>query len=91
VSEQGVTGAKENTQADVQPVTIELRVRLRAIAIPEVDGGFSVIVPALPGCFTDADTIEEAVRNVREAAELWLSASHERDKAEALRIALGES
>jgi predicted RNase H-like HicB family nuclease len=81
----------ENPQAEALPVNIEVRVRLRAIAIPEADGGFSVIVPALPGCFTEADTVEEVARNVREAAEGWLYAGHERDKTEALRIALGES
>ena len=31
------------------------------------DGGYTVTVPALPGCFTQGDTEEEALANAREA------------------------
>lgn len=34
---------------------------------PEETGGFSVLVPALPGCFTRGDTIEECRENAAEA------------------------
>lgn len=37
---------------------------------PEV-GGYNVTVPALPGCFTQGDTEEEALANAREAIECW--------------------
>lgn len=43
-----------------------------AIFIPEVDGGYSVIVPSLPGCNTQGDSFEEAEKNAREAIELYL-------------------
>jgi predicted RNase H-like HicB family nuclease len=33
----------------------------------EEDGGYTVTVPALPGCITEGDTLEEALKNVREA------------------------
>ena len=37
---------------------------------PEPDeGGYSVIVPSLPGCVTQGDTVEEALANAREAIE----------------------
>jgi len=36
------------------------------------EGGFVAIVPALPGCHTQGETLEEAERNVREAIELYL-------------------
>src|SRR5215216_1706107 len=38
---------------DPHPVTIEVSVRLEAIAIPEAGGGYSIVVPALPGCVTE--------------------------------------
>ncbi len=66
----------------IYPVTVEVRVRLQALAIPEADGGFSVIVPALPGCVTHGDTIEEVVENLQDVAELWLRAGHDLEKAE---------
>jgi hypothetical protein len=33
------------------PVTLDVMVRLQAIALPEADGGFTVVIPAL-GCAT---------------------------------------
>ena len=36
------------------------------------EGGFVAIVPALPGCHTQGETLEEAERNIREAIELYL-------------------
>jgi predicted RNase H-like HicB family nuclease len=38
----------------------------------EIDGGFVVSVPALPGCVSQGDTREEALANVREAIELYI-------------------
>ena len=34
---------------------------------PEETGGYSVFVPALPGCFTRGDTLEECRENAAEA------------------------
>jgi len=45
--------------AAVQAVTVTVQVRLQALAVPEADGRYSVIVPALPGCVTQGDTIED--------------------------------
>jgi len=39
---------------------------------PEPDGGFTVTVPALPGCVTHGDDLESAKRNAREAIECHL-------------------
>ena len=38
----------------------------------EADGGFSVSVPALPGCVSQGDTKEEATVNIKEAMELYI-------------------
>jgi predicted RNase H-like HicB family nuclease len=40
--------------------------------IPDEDGGYTVIVPALPGCISYGESIEAATRNAREAIELHL-------------------
>jgi predicted RNase H-like HicB family nuclease len=34
---------------------------------PEADGGYSAIVPSLPGLATQGETIEEATENVKDA------------------------
>ena len=36
------------------------------------DEGYSAYSPALPGCFSNGGTVEEAKRNMREAIELHL-------------------
>jgi len=43
-----------------------------AIMQQEEDGGYIVSVPCLPGCFSQGDTFEEAVKNIQEAIELYL-------------------
>jgi antitoxin HicB len=39
---------------------------------PQEDGGFTVLVPALPEVVTEGDTEEEALANAREAIEAIL-------------------
>ena len=40
---------------------------------PDDEGnGFTVEVPALPGCITEGDTIEDAMANAKEAIELFI-------------------
>ena len=43
----------------------------------ESEGGYSVSVPALPGCHSQGETMSEAMANIREAAELWLEVTEE--------------
>jgi antitoxin HicB len=38
----------------------------------EPEGGFTVNVPALPGCITYGNTLDEAISNAREAIELYI-------------------
>jgi predicted RNase H-like HicB family nuclease len=38
----------------------------------EADGGYVASVPALPGCVSQGDTRDEAIRNIREAADLYI-------------------
>jgi predicted RNase H-like HicB family nuclease len=54
--------------------TIEVRpsVRLRIVYEPSDEGGYTADVPALPGCISEGDTLEEARRHIREAIDLYL-------------------
>jgi predicted RNase H-like HicB family nuclease len=45
---------------------------VKVILEPSEEGGFTAIVPALPGCISEGGTREKALRNVREAIELYL-------------------
>ncbi|GFP39777.1 type II toxin-antitoxin system HicB family antitoxin [Candidatus Hakubella thermalkaliphila] len=44
----------------------------RVVLEEERDGGYSIYVPALPGCASQGETREEALANIREAIELYL-------------------
>jgi len=46
--------------------------KLRVVLEPSDEGGYTVYVPALPGCISEGETIEEAMQNIREAIELYL-------------------
>jgi len=46
--------------------------KLQAVLEPSDEGGYTVYVPVLPGCISEGDTLEEALANIREAAELYL-------------------
>lgn len=46
--------------------------KLKVLIVPEEVGGYSVSVPALRGCYSEGETVDEALANIREAAELWL-------------------
>ena len=45
---------------------------MKIVFEPSDEGGYTVYVPALPGCVSEGDTLEEARRNIREAIELYL-------------------
>ena len=46
--------------------------RYTVILEREPDGGYVATVPALPGCVSQGDTRDEAMRNIREAADLYI-------------------
>jgi len=46
--------------------------RLRVVLEASDEGGFTAVVPALPGCISEGDTREEALANVQEAIRLYL-------------------
>ena len=43
-------------------------------------GGFTVTIPALPGCISEGDTFEEALKNIKEAAILYLETAREENQ-----------
>ncbi len=46
--------------------------RVKVVLEPSDEGGFTVYVPALPGCISEGETIDQALANIREAIELYL-------------------
>jgi len=46
--------------------------KLRVVLEPSDEGGYTAVVPALPGCISEGDTREEALSNIQEAIRLYV-------------------
>jgi antitoxin HicB len=68
--------SKASPPREPQRRVVGLRVRgrvFRVVLTPDRKvGGYTVRVPALPGCLTEGDTLVEAKWMAREAIALWL-------------------
>jgi predicted RNase H-like HicB family nuclease len=66
--------------------------KLRIVLEPSEEGGYTVLVPSLPGCLSEGDTREDALKNIREAIELYLEPVEDdtsfSSKSEELEIAV---
>lgn len=56
--------------------------KIRAIIHPAEEGGYWAEVPALPGCITEGDTIEEVMTNLKDAIKGWLEVANSRNTIE---------
>lgn len=46
--------------------------RFKVVMEPSDEGGYTIYAPALPGCVSEGETVEEALANIREAIDLYL-------------------
>jgi predicted RNase H-like HicB family nuclease len=51
--------------------------KIKAIIHKAEEGGFWAEVPALPGCSTQGETLEELTENLKDAIALWLDAGED--------------
>ena len=45
---------------------------IKIVLEEQEEGGYTVYVPSLPGCISQGETVEESLKNIKEAIELWL-------------------
>lgn len=50
------------------------------------DDGYAINCPALPGCWTQGHTKEEALNNIKDAIRLWLEVDQENSSKEQTEI-----
>jgi len=51
--------------------------KIKAIIHPAEEGGYWAEVPALPGCITEGDSLEEVTHNLKDAIKGWLAVANE--------------
>ena len=65
-----------------------MKIGVQAVIYQDESGAYCAEVPAFPGCHSCGDTYEEALANIREAAQLWLDCVNEevRDAPQGARL-----
>ncbi|MFW6296280.1 MAG: type II toxin-antitoxin system HicB family antitoxin [Halothece sp.] len=56
--------------------------KIKAIVHPAEEGGYWAEVPALPGCITEGDNMEELMNNLQDAIQGWLEVANQIDNTE---------
>lgn len=54
--------------------------QFNAIFQEEAGGGYSVWIPDLPGCCSQGETFDEALKNIKQAIELYLEETPAKEK-----------
>ena len=52
---------------------MDSKLSFRIILRPEPEGGYTVIVPSLPGCITYGDTVEDAAKMAEDAIRAYIA------------------
>ncbi len=52
--------------------------KYKVVLEPQEEGGYTVIVPKLPGCISQGETAEESLQNIKEAIEGYLKSLERR-------------
>jgi len=58
------------------------------VVLHKEESGYWAEVPALKGCFTQGETVEEVTENIKEAITSWLSVDIPDDGNEIISVAL---
>jgi predicted RNase H-like HicB family nuclease len=57
---------------EIKKFTAMKQLTYRLHLTPEQEGGYTVIVPALPGCITWGENIDHAIEMAKEAIEIYI-------------------
>ena len=60
--------------------------KIKVVIHPAQEGGFWAEVPALPGCVSEGDTMDDVLANIREAIEGCWQVANERRTEEPGRV-----
>jgi antitoxin HicB len=65
------------TKAERKPLEYYFCLKYPITLIPDVTGGFVAEIKDLPGCYSQGETVEEAMEMIEEARRLWMESMYE--------------
>lgn len=65
------------SKAGRKPLGHYLALKYPVTLIPDATGGFVVEIKDLPGCYSQGETVEEALENLEESRRLWIESMYE--------------
>lgn len=66
-----------NKLINYQPLDYYLNLPYAITLYPASEGGYVAEIKDLPGCLTQGETLEETIKNINEAKELWIETAYE--------------
>jgi antitoxin HicB len=68
---------QKNKQTEKQPLEYYLNLHYPVTLYPAPEGGYVAQIKDLPGCLTQGETLDETIKNINEARELWIETAYE--------------
>lgn len=68
-----------NSEVEYPSLSYYLSLNYPVAVYPE-ERGFTVMIPQLPGCMSQGNTLDEAMINIDKAKSLWLTTVYEKDR-----------
>lgn len=68
---------RDRADSSARPIAADVAVSIPVLVYEDESGGYWADVPALPGCVSEGDTLDEVLANVREAAQGCVLARHD--------------
>jgi predicted RNase H-like HicB family nuclease len=65
------------TNTKRKPLDFYLKLKYPVTLIPAEEGGYAVEIEDLPGCYSQGETVEEAIEMIKEARQLWMESMYE--------------
>ena len=65
------------TNTKRKPLDFYLKLKYPVTLIPAEEGGYAVEIEDLPGCYSQGETVEEAIEMIEEARRLWMESMYE--------------
>ena len=65
------------TNTKRKPLDFYLKLKYPVTLIPAEEGGYAVEIEDLPGCYSQGETVEEAIEMIEEARQLWMESMYE--------------